>query len=104
VNSRFECGIRCIPRPEKARLFLNKHSDDNIETFSDGRPSLPFPPEEVRCVQLHAEGGGRVVFVARHRREPTCTGWVVHQGPKEPYDQGLLDLLSGIACDLDPAP
>ncbi len=104
MNSRFECGIRCITRPKKAKLFLNKHSDDNIETFSDGRPSLPFPPEELWCVQLHAAGGGQVVFVARHHREPYCNSWVVHQGPEEPYDQGFLDLLSHIACDLDPAP
>lgn len=99
TDVRYSHATEVYPTPVLQKVF-----DDNIETFADGRPSLPFPPEEAWCVQLHGEDGGRVVFVARHHREPYCTSWVVHQGPEEPYGQGFLDMLSGIGCDLDPAP
>jgi hypothetical protein len=95
TDVRYSHETEAYPTPMLPQVF-----DDNMETFADGRPSLPFPPEEVWCVQLHGEDGGQVVFVARHHREPYCTSWVVHHGPEEPYGHGFLDTLSGIGCDL----
>ncbi len=47
INSRFECGIRCIPRPQKASLFLNKYYVGMVWRIGQSRivlhviPTLP---------------------------------------------------------------
>lgn len=72
---------------------------------------LPFPPHALRCALLErsreptagAEEGSRrqVVFVAYHTDALYRIGWVVHEGPQEPFPRELATHLAAIGCDLD---
>lgn len=63
----------------------------------DGQMPLPYPPEDVWCVQLSTtrEGQPHVVFVAYHQ-DLYNGAWVVH----EPAVTGLADDLAQLGCDL----
>ncbi len=72
---------------------------------------LPFPPTALRCALLERERisaagvpGERkrqVVFVAYHTDTLWRSGWLVHEGPREPFTPELLADLDTIGCDLD---
>lgn len=88
-----------------ATPFWQKYLPYSSETApASDQPALPFPPEEVWCVLLGGEPTDRVVFVARHHREPYYTEWITHQGPAAPFSKGFLETLSAVGCDLRIAP
>jgi hypothetical protein len=71
---------------------------------------LPFPPTALRCVLLEhrrpsAQGAQRepirqVVFVAYYADTVWRAGWLVHEGPLEPFSQELAAQLEALGCDL----
>ena len=68
---------------------------------------LPFPPLAVQCVLLERtrESDGaedeplrQVVFVGHHSDGLYRVGWLVHEGPKEPFSPELQAHLDAIGC------
>jgi hypothetical protein len=93
------------PTRPPATPFWRKHFPYSAETDPlDDQSALPFPPQEVWCVLLEGQPGERVVFVARHHREPYYTEWVTHQGPVAPFSQAFLETLSVVGCNLGITP
>ena len=70
---------------------------------------LPFPPQAMQCVLLErsrkstvgakTEPERQVVFVGYHTDTLWRVGWLVHEGPKEPFTQELAAHLNTIGCD-----
>jgi hypothetical protein len=87
---------------ETAEWQLTVVQEGDARLAPDRRLPLPFPPQELWCVLLESGSRDQVIFLARHHREPYYTEWVVHQGPKAPFSQSLLDTLSDIGCNLNP--
>jgi hypothetical protein len=93
------------PIRPSATPFWHQYFAYNSETSApDDRPAPPFPAQEVWCVRLLGQPADRVVFVARHHREPYYTEWITHQGPDAPFNQEFLQTLSALGCDLELAP
>jgi hypothetical protein len=71
---------------------------------------LPYPPDAVYCVLFEnvagstakaaATTGGQVVYVAHHSDKLWRVGWIVHEGPREPFPPALRADLSALGCDL----
>jgi hypothetical protein len=70
---------------------------------------LTYPPTAVQCVLLErsqestavtAEWRHRVVFMAHHTDGLYRVGWVVHEGPRDPFERELLARLDAMGCDL----
>ena len=71
---------------------------------------LPFPPKALRCVVVRRKGTSvlgvpeepirQVIYVAYHTDELWRAGWLVHEGPQEPFTGELLADLEAIGCDL----
>jgi len=72
---------------------------------------LPLPPKELRCVLLERRGGStigapgeakrQVIYVGYHTDELWRLGWLVHEGPQEPFTEQLLAGMDAIGCSLD---
>ncbi len=62
---------------------------------------LPYPPSDVRCVQLRqTDGQSRIVFVARHD-DLYWSEWIVHEGEATPLSAEFSTFLDQIGCDLN---
>ena len=72
---------------------------------------LPFPPKALRCVLVERKKTTalgvpealkrQVIYVAYHTDELWRVGWLVHEGPQEPFAAELVADLEKIGCDLD---
>jgi hypothetical protein len=72
---------------------------------------LPFPPKALRCVLVERKRTSalgvpeapkrQVIYVAYHTDELWRAGWLVHEGPQEPFAAELVADLQAIGCDLD---
>jgi len=72
---------------------------------------LPFPPKKLQCVLVERERSPaagaseeaqrQVLYVAYHSDGLWRMGWLVHEGPQEPFTAQLVTDLDAIGCDLD---
>jgi hypothetical protein len=75
-----------------------------------GIDELPYPPTGLRCALLErirpsAQGAPRqpmrqVVYVAYHDDRVWRKGWLVHEGPLEPFTPELAANLDRLGCKL----
>lgn len=71
---------------------------------------LPYPPSALRCVfveRRHTTSAGaaaepvrQLIFVGYHSDTLWRVGWLVHEGPGEPFTQEVVANLTRIGCDL----
>jgi hypothetical protein len=67
---------------------------------ASGSRAVPFPPSDVWCVLLEAEGGnGRVIYLARHE-DMYNAEWIIHESAGSPGDAALAARLAAVGCDL----
>ncbi len=72
---------------------------------------LPFPPQTLRCVLVERKRASasavsqepirQVIYVAYHSDKLWHMGWLVYEGPSEPFTAQLAADLQAIGCDLD---
>jgi hypothetical protein len=79
-------------------------SDKIVTSSADDDPALLFPPEELWCGLVSTDGHERVIWIARHHREPYYTEWVIHQGPYAPFPESLHATLVAVNCELGDIP
>ena len=73
-----------------------------------GIEEVPFPPSAMKRVLLEqsrntgAETQSRrqVIFVGYHSDSLWRMGWLVHEGPIEPFTQEHITTITAIGCDL----
>lgn len=93
------------PTPQLQTPVWNQYFDHNSDsTLVNGRPSLPFPPQDVWCILLSDGTRDQLLLLALHNQEPYKTDWIVHQGPSGSFDQTFLSILSDMGCDLSLEP
>jgi hypothetical protein len=71
---------------------------------------LPFPADALYCVLMQREpleaayqevkSNHQIYYVAHHADALWRVGWVVHEGPMQPFAAAVRDDLAEIGCDL----
>lgn len=72
---------------------------------------VSYPPEALQCVLVQGlrtsltgapeQPKRQVIYVGYHSDSLWREGWLVHEGPREPFTAELAADLQGIGCDLD---
>jgi hypothetical protein len=71
-----------------------------------GVDELPYPPQALRCVLLERRNNStgltqrQVVFVGYHTDTLWRVGWLVHEGPEEPFTPEMTSRLVTLGCAL----
>lgn len=75
---------------------------------------LPYPPDALYCVLVQETVSKfapatatpqmattrRVIYVAHHSDKLWRVGWMVHEGPIQPFSPALASHLASVGCDL----
>lgn len=97
--------LRAVVRAREPWNFSPEMGRPVRDDWRWGIDELPFPPLEVQCVLLErgdaATPQRQVVFIGYHTDRLWRVGWLVHEGPTEPFPLELTDHLAMIGCDLD---
>lgn len=70
---------------------------------------LPYPPDQLYCLFLQSsapetvgeEPARQLLYVSHHSDKLYRVGWLVHEGPVEPFPPEYTGTLSILGCDLE---
>jgi hypothetical protein len=85
----------------------------NVSTWATAE-KLPYPPREVQCALLAQQDPRteletpddsvpverRIVYLGYHSDTLWNVGWLIHEGPREPFSAEVRAHLAAIGCDL----
>lgn len=70
-----------------------------------GIGDVPFPPSAVKCILLersrNTEIKRQVIYLGHHSDSLWHVGWLIHEGPVEPFTQEDTTTFNTIGCDLE---
>jgi hypothetical protein len=104
-------GVEAVVEASKPQNFTANMGKAAPVDWTWQIEEVPFPPTALRCVLLErvpssAPGVAgkpkrQVVFVGYHNDMLWRAGWLVHEGPQEPFGPELVADLDSIGCHLD---